>query len=150
MQQLTILNTREVKKIKEALEEQFGAGVSDDAAWLLNEKQKLFIVRKDISRIDLKRMRIDKYGLYFGELMKDGLRVSMEGAFLIKGKKNIVELSDEEVKEYFEGVSLEKDLGKEGKYVLLKFAEKIIGCAKYKEGKILNYLPKIHRGEVIL
>ena len=76
----------------------------------------------------------------------------MEGAFLVglSAKKNVVELDAKEVKQYFLGEQLEKDLGSEAKYVLLKFDGKVLGCARYKMERILNFMPKIHRGEVVI
>lgn len=152
MQELKILNSKEIRRIKEKLKEQFGYVLEEDYAFLLSEKERLFIVNKEVFQIELDKLRVDKYGLYFGELRNDELRPSMEGAWLVgkKATKNIVELTKEEVKRYFLGEELEKRLGEEKRFVLLKFEEEIIGCAKYKEQKILNFLPKIHRGEVIL
>ena len=151
MQQLKILNTREVKKIKELLKEQFGFSGVLDYAFLLNAKGRLFIVNRDVSRIDLKKLRVDKYGLYFGEL-RDDLRLSMEGAQIVggKAKKNIVELNEEEIREYFLGLDLEKDLGLESRWLLLKYGGDVISCAKYKDKKILNFLPKIHRSKELI
>jgi len=152
MQKLKILNTREVKKILEKLKKQFSFAEKLDYVVLLNEKGRLFIVNKDISKVDLKKLKVDKYGLYFGELRNEEIRLSMEGAKIIgeKAKKNVVELGVEEVRRYFLGDNLKKDLGEEKRFVLLEFKKNIIGCAKYKSGEILNFLPKIHRGEVIL
>ncbi len=155
MQQLKILNTRELKEIKHKLKEQFDYSekLEKNHAFLLNQKNRIFMVNKDISQIDLEKLKVDKYGLYFGEWKNEELRLSMEGAWLIekKAKKNIVELNKEEVKEYFLGNDLDKNLGTDKKFVLLKYGEDVIGCAKYKEGKILNFLPKIHRsGDLII
>ncbi len=151
MQKLKILNTREIKKIKEKLKEQFDFNGELDYAFLLNEKGRLFIVNKDISRVDLGKLKVDKYGMYFGE-WKDELRLSMEGAWLVgkKAKKNIVELNEKELKKYFLGENLEKDLGSENKWVLLKYNGDIISCAKYKDKKIINFLPKIHRSKEVI
>lgn len=153
MQKLKILNTREVKEIKEFLKEEFGFLGGLEHAFLLNDKGRLFIVNKDISRVELEKLRVDRYGLYFGEWKKGELRLSMEGGWMIgrKGKKNLVELSAEEVKRYFLGEELEKELGLKGRYVLLKYKKDVLGCARYKEGRILNFLPKIHRtGELMV
>ena len=66
MQKLEILNTRELKKIKEQLDSQFGYKLESDKAFLRNEKKRLFVITKDLGRIDLKKMKVDKYGMYFG------------------------------------------------------------------------------------
>jgi len=161
---LTVLNTREIKTIREKLIEQFGYFLEEDYAYFVTEKSRVFLVNKDIGKINQKNLIIDRVGLYFAELMDDSsVRLSKEGSQLLweevqkkneKGKekklKNVVELSKEEVKKYFTGADLEKDLGTKAKFVLLHFENDVLGCAKYKEGKILNFLPKIHRGEVII
>ena len=86
------------------------------------------------------------------------MRLSKEGAQLLylEAKKNsqelinVVDLSKEETKTYFLGVDLIKDFGSESRLIILKYEGQILGCAKYKDNKILNFLPKTHRGEVIL
>ena len=152
MQKLKILNTRELKHIKEKLKEQFDYEYKEDFAFLLNEKNRLFVVNKDISRIEFKKIRVDKFGLYFGELKNEELRLSMEGSWLVgqKAKSNIIDLEIDEVKKYFLGENLEKDLGKSNKFVLIKYQGDILGCAKYKNKQILNFLPKIHRSKDLI
>lgn len=154
MQQLKILNTREIKKIKELLQKQFGGNLTKDYVYLLSEKNKIFIVNKDIAKINLNNLKIDRMGLYFAELNKE-IRLSQEGAQLLaEGNplklKNCIELTKEELKRYFRGEDLEKDLGTEKKLILLQYGQNIFGCAKYKEHKIINFLAKNHRGEVII
>lgn len=157
-QQLTILNSKEVKHIREIVIKQFGFFLQEDFAFLKNNQDKIFIVNKDITRIDLKKLILDKLGLYFAEINDSEVRLSKEGAQLLgieaeqnkKELKNVVELDDSQLKQYFLGQDLESDLGPENRLVLLRYKKDIIGCAKYKQGKILNFLPKIHRGEVIL
>ncbi len=158
MQKLIILNTREIKKIKEIVIKEFGYFLKKDYAYLKNEKGKIFVVNKDLANIDLDKLRIDKIGLYFAEVKHNQVRFSKEGAQLLAKEaardkvelKNVVELSEKEMKDYFQGIDLEKDLGEENKLILLKYNGYIFGCAKYKEKKVLNFLPKIHRGEVII
>src|SRR3989338_9885918 len=158
MQSLTILNTREVKRIKELLISQFSYALQDDYAYLQNDKNSIFLVNKDAARLDWKKLIIDKMGLYFAEDKETEIRLSKEGAQLLaseakKNKKkllNVVELTKEETKNYFQGQDLPKDLGVDSKNVFLQYKHNILGCAKYKEGKILNFLPKTYRGEVIL
>ena len=151
MQKLKILNTRELKSIKEKLINQFGFEEKLDYAFLINDKSRLFVVNRDIGSIDLSKLKVDKYGLYFGELKKE-LRLSMEGAWIIgqKAKKNVVEISERELRDYFLGLDIEKDLGEENRFVLLKYGKEIISCAKYKDKQILNFLPKTHRSKDLI
>ncbi len=158
MQSLTILNTREAKRIKELLLQQFGYALQEDYAYLKNEKNKIYIINKDAAKLDWKKLIIDKMGLYFAEDKETEIRLSKEGAQLLaqEAKKNkkkmvkVVELTTEETKAYFQGLDVEKDAGGHNRMVLLQYKNNILGCAKYKEGKILNFLPKMYRGEAIL
>jgi NOL1/NOP2/fmu family ribosome biogenesis protein len=158
MQKLKILNNKEIKKIRQSLVREFGYFWQGDYAYLMNEKDRLYLINKDIGKIDLKKLRIDKLGLYVAEVKNGQVRLSKEGAqFLVKEAKenniqikNLLELTQQEVKAYFYGVDLRKDLGEDSKLVILQYEDNIIGCARYKEGKILNFLPKMNRGEVIL
>lgn len=158
MQKLKILNSREVRNVKEILLEQFGYCFEGDFAFLQNEKDRLFVVNKDVARLPLEHLKIDKMGLYFAEMKEASLRLSKEGAIFLErcarqDKKvvgPIVELTEVEVKEYFGGKDLARELQLDKKFILLSYKESILGCSAYKEGRILNYLPKIHRGEVII
>ena len=158
MQKLKILNTREIKKLKEILVKEFGYALQEDYAYLINEKDKVFIVNKDIVRVDLDSIRIDRMGIYFAEYKNTQVRLSKEGAQLLvqealengKNVENRVKLTREEVEKYFNGADLKKDLGETNRLIILEYDGNVIGCAKYKEGEILNFMPKIHRGTVIL
>ena len=94
-------------------------------------------------------MRIEKVGLYFGEIADDEIRLSIEGAQIIGpiAKKNIVELSDGEVKVMFHGNDLiKKDIGQDKRgFVILKNNSDFIGCGRVRGEEILNYIPKTRR-----
>ena len=156
------LNGKEIKKIQERLEEQFGCSFSGDYAYFQNEKKRIFLINKKVGELPA-HLRTDKPGLYTAEIMRDqSVRLSKEGVQLLaqeakKGKKmrllkNWIALEKEEVKNYFQGMDLEKDLGTTSRLVLLSFQGDLFSCAKYQADRkiILNFLPKIHRGEVIL
>ncbi len=158
MQKLKILNTRDIKRLKETLRKEFGYALQEGYVYLQNDKNRVFLVNKDMARINLNNLRIDRFGLYFAEYKNNQARLSKEGAQLLvkearqnhEDLNNLVDLDQKETKDYFQGHDLEKDLGDEPKLIILQHKDNILGCAKYKEGKILNFLSKIHRGEVIL
>lgn len=155
MQKLTILNTREIKKLKKVLLNAFGYALEKDYAYLRTEKDRVYVVNKDISRVDLDNLRMDRLGIYFGEWKENHIRLSKEGAqlLLLEGGtkvENVIRLDEQETRDYFKGQDIEKNLGKENKQVILKFKNNILGAAPYKESTILNYLPKMYRGTVIL
>ena len=158
MQKLTILNSHEVKEIKETLIKEFGFFPSSDFVYLRNETNRIFIINRDLARIDLQKLIVDRVGLYLAEISKERVRLSKEGAQWLaqeakkekKKLKNLINLSLEETKRYFKGEDLDKDSGQESRLVLLAYNNKVFGCAQYKQGKILNFLPKEYRGKVIL
>ncbi len=162
MQHLTPLNGKEIKNLRECLQQQFGYALEEDYAYLQNEKNRIFLINKDLTKIKLENLYIDKIGLYFAEVYNHQVRLSKEGTQLLakeaqKRKKKlsrVVSLSKEELKRYFQGADLDKDLdkalGAESTLILLQYNKEMLGCARYKEKKILNFLPKIHRGEVIV
>ncbi|MBW2963259.1 hypothetical protein KY306_00600 [Candidatus Woesearchaeota archaeon] len=144
---LEVLNTREIKEIRKLLDSQFGFSGDLDYVFLKNEKNKIFIVSKDFKKIDFDKLKINTIGLYFGEWRRKELRLSLEGSQMIGplAGKNVVDLDEQQLKWYFEGMDLDMDLGAENRFVLLKFREDFIGCSKYKENKLLNFMPKEHR-----
>ena len=83
MQKLKILNTREIKAIRELLIKQFGSALHENYAYLQTEKDRLFLVNRDIAQIDLDKLKIDRLGLYFAELRPSQIRLSKEGAQLL-------------------------------------------------------------------
>ena len=155
VQTYKIQNSREIKKLRLLMEKQYGFFHSGDYAFLLSEKGRLFLVNKSISKVNLEHLKIDRMGLYFGELKENHFRLSKEGAqFIVKlgGKqvKPIIDFTSDEVKAYFQGEDLPQDLGESSKAIILRYKNEILGCAQYKEGKILNFLPKTYRGTVIV
>jgi NOL1/NOP2/fmu family ribosome biogenesis protein len=149
MDNLKILNSRETKNIHSKLKERFGFEKSLDSAFLINNKNRVYIINKDFSKIDTKKLRINSVGLYFGEINKSEVRLSIEGAQLI-GKdcsKNILELDEKETKEWLKGFDLYKDIKDKG-FIILKHKEDFLGCGKAVEAKILNYVPKNRRLKV--
>ena len=84
MQQFTILNGKEMRHIKDILIEQFGASPEQDYAYIKTAKERLFLINKDVGKLELKNLIIDKVGLYFGEVMDNGeVRLSKEGTQLV-------------------------------------------------------------------
>ena len=150
MKKLKILNNKEIKKILKLLDNQFGFKEKLNYVFLVNKKNKIYLVNKDIERIDLDNLRIDALGLYFGEVNHGSLRLSIEGSQMIgkRARKNIVELDKEDAELWSMGNDIDKEFNVYG-FVILKHKKNFIGCGKYKEGKIFNYVPKERRLRVV-
>ena len=172
MPELKILNSKEIKEIFQMIENQWGAKVKLDYGFLKNNKNRVFIVSKDISKIDFSKLRLNSIGMYFCEIDSKGIRLSIEGTQIVgpKATKNIIELDEEETKKWFKGEDLEKECKDCNGFVILKnqknypsnaselvrkltrsqvtdnfFVKDFLGCGKYKDGKILNYVGKSRR-----
>ena len=147
MTELKILNSKEIKEIYKLIEKQWGAKIKLDYGFLRNLKNRIFIINKNISAIDISKLRINSVGIYFCEMDKLGIRLSIEGSQIIgpKAAKNIVELSGDETKQWFRGEDIHKECGDCKGFIILKNKNDFLGTGKYSGGRILNYVSKTRR-----
>ena len=142
---MKILNKKQIKNILNTLNQQFGTSLDLDYVFLQSEKDKVFIVTKNIEKINLKNFRqINSIGLYFAKIERDGIRLSIEGSQLIgkKATKNILELKDPT--EWLQGKDIPNKTKLSG-YFLIKHKNDFLGTGKAIETKIMNFVPKIRR-----
>lgn len=147
MPELKILNNKEIKGILKLIEEQWGAKLKIDYGFLKNNKNRIFIISKSLSKIDTSKLRLNSIGMYFCEIGKHGIRLSIEGSQIVGAGavKNIIELDEEEIKKWFRGEDLEKECKECGGFVIIKHDKDFLGNGKYANGKILNYIGKTRR-----
>jgi len=141
-----ILNKKQIKEILALIKQQWNADLILDYAFLKDKDDKIFIINKEFAEIDLTKLRINSMGLYIAQLMPDGIRLSIEGSQVVgpKAKKNVIELTEKQAKDWLKGEDLE--IKTEFKnYVILKQNKDFLGTGKIKENKILNYIPKTRR-----
>ena len=146
MPQLKILNSREIKEIYSLIEKQWGAKLKLDCAFLKNNKNRVFIVNRGISKINIEKLRINSIGMYFCEADKIGIRLSIEGSQIVgpKATKNIAEITEEQAKKWLKGEDLEIK-GDYSGFIILKNNGDFLGAGRHKDGKILNYVAKERR-----
>ncbi|MBR9699956.1 hypothetical protein GOV09_05855 [Candidatus Woesearchaeota archaeon] len=140
-----ILNSREMKKTISLLE-RFGYKKKLDYAFLMNNKNRIFLVNKDFRNIDTSKLRVNNIGMYFGELHANEIRLSIEGSQLIGPdcSENILKLDDEDALDWLRGIDLSKEIEEKG-YYLIKNKDDFLGCGKAVDKKLLNYVPKNRR-----
>ncbi|NQU97984.1 hypothetical protein HQ533_00815 [Candidatus Woesearchaeota archaeon] len=150
MQNLKILNSKEVKKILKVLKEQFGFDEKLAYVFLRNKKDRLYVINRDVEKIELEKLRIDSIGMYFATIMPEGIRLSIEGSQVIgpKAKKNILEIDNEQFDKWLKGEDFEVKT-KFKDFVLVKHKEDFLGCGKVKNNVLLNYVPKARRLVVV-
>ncbi|MEM0202541.1 MAG: hypothetical protein QXO16_02925 [Archaeoglobaceae archaeon] len=127
----------EADKVRKLLKEQFDAELSLE--FLIRGKQRVFAFKK----CDLRIKKVSE-GIYFGKIEKDGLRLSIEGSFIVGrvAKKGIIEIGEEDAMRWLRGEDLE--IPYKG-YCILKWGEYFLGCGKGNGKKILNFVPKDRR-----
>ena len=115
-------------------------------AVLINKDNKIFIIKKEFANLDIDHLKVNSLGLYIGELKDNTFRLSIEGSQLIGplAKKNTIELSREELKEWLKGTDIDYTGECEG-FVLVRYGDEFAGSGRIKDGKILNFVPKIRR-----
>ncbi len=148
MKLLKVLNSKETKKIKEAIKNQFGYCFLQEFVFLQNNKNRVFITNRDIAKIELHQLKINSIGLYLGEYKDNKIRLSIEGAQMVAqgAKKNILALNSEDACLWMRGSDIaKKKPGNRGEFVILKYNEDALGCGKVCEEKIANYVPKERR-----
>ena len=150
MRNLKILSKKEIKSIFGKIKEQWGAELEFDSVFLMSPKNKIFIVNRNISCVKLDELRINNIGLYFGELRNNELRLSIEGARIVdrNATKNFVDLSKAQVKQWFRGEDIKAEQRASG-FIILKHEGDVLGCGRFINGKILNFVPKARRVEVM-
>lgn len=151
MPELKILNSREIKEVLKLVENQWGAKLKLDYGFLKNNKGRVFLISRDISKIDISRLRLNSVGMYFCEIDNKGIRLSIEGSQIVgqKAAKNVVELNEEETKKWLKGEDLEKECEGCSGFVILRHNKDFFGTGKYANGRILNYVGKSRRIDMV-
>ncbi|MFH1649282.1 MAG: hypothetical protein ABIA93_01915 [Candidatus Woesearchaeota archaeon] len=146
---MQVLNGKEVKKLHEVLHEQFGITENVGAVFLQTSKDKIQISTRSLGDIDMQKLRIDTLGLYFGQWMVDGFRLSIEGSQIVakKATKNLIELTREQWESWLHGEDME--IEHDDAFVLVMYNGECYGCGKASKGKLLNYVPKARRLNVL-
>ena len=146
MQNLRILNNKEIKQVLNKIKIQFGIKeIKLNLGMLRNKEGKIFLITKDINKVNLDKLRINELGLYIAKEDK-GIRLSIEGSYIF-GKyatKNVHEIDS--IDAYFwmtgEDISCKKEFKD---FVIIKYKDDYLGTGKWKENKILNFIPKERR-----
>jgi len=146
MENLTILKSKEKKEIQKLLDMQFDPDFKLDYEVFINNKNRIFILNRELSRIDIDELRVNSLGLYFGELNNNALRLSIDASQMVgkTAKKNILILNDEDILKWMNGEDLELETELDG-FVLVKHKDDFLGCGKIVNKKLYNYVPKERR-----
>lgn len=110
---------------------------------------KVWIASKDLVKLELGKLRrINFIGLYFGKLKKGNkIKLSIEGCQLVKAKKNIVIVDEENMKKFLQGSDVNgKQIDCElNNFVIIKYENDFIGSGILREDRVENGLSKSRR-----
>ncbi len=143
-----VLNGKSVRELIDIIENQWGCSLSnsDGFGFLQNKEGDVFLISRSVESLDLESMNIESLGLYFGQLHNGELRLSIEGSQIVgmKAIKNVAVLSEQQAREWISGSEISTDSELKG-FVIVRQGDDFLGCGKFKDGKILNYVPKARR-----
>lgn len=124
-------------EVNELLEEQFGTQI--DLEFKEMGKRRVYAFKK--CRLNIKTYH---YGLYFGKLDKDGIRLTIEGSYLIgpSAKKGVFEVEGDKAIKWMSGEDIK---GESRGYVIIKWGNYFLGCGKGNGREIRNFIPKRRR-----
>ena len=146
MSRLKLMDNKRKENLSRLIKKQWEPSFSlEDYAVYINQKDKIYIITRNVCGLDLSRLRINSVGLYFGKLKNNELRLSIEGSQLVgeTAKKNILELDNKQSELWMQGQDVEIDTSFRG-YVIIKHNKDFLGCGKISD-KLHNYVPKERR-----
>ncbi len=163
MKRVNFLNAKEAREIAKTINDQWDADFSFEDFVVRSTKDKIYIVTRDLEKIDFQQYNIEQFGLYVAHINDRGeIRLSIEGSQIIgpKAKKNVVEIGNL-AKLWMGGQDIPFKTDCNG-VVIVKHNDDYLGCGKVvtkevsvfdEEGKehkemqqiILNFVPKTRR-----
>ena len=148
---LKLMNKKQTKEILALIKKHFDADTNfENYAFFMSEKDKVYIINRDIDMIDFQSLRIDNIGMYLAHVKDNKIRLSIEGSQLIgqSAKKNVYELNESESKQWIMGEDIETENDSE-EFVLIKHNNDFFGTGKIKNKKILNFVTKGRRLKIV-
>jgi len=144
---IEVLRGSKKKKLLKYLKQRFGFDDKLDFVFFQDEKGRVRVLSKDSVRIDTTGMRVENLGLYFARWDRDELRLSIEGSQIVgkKAKRNVVELNEKQAMEWMSGKNIEVKADVEEGFVILKYGNDFLGCGRYRDGRIVSFIPKERR-----
>ncbi len=141
------LNNKEKKELLNEIYHHWEVDLRDffeDLIVNISSNNKIYLIKRDIMRLDLNFELTGSIGLYFGKKENDGIRVSIQGSQLIKDTDYKLKLDKKLAKRYYNNEKINvSDLNyKQNPYLLVTYEDLILGCDKVKNGKIINYVNK--------
>ncbi|MBR9678083.1 MAG: hypothetical protein GOU97_02225 [Nanoarchaeota archaeon] len=134
------MNTNEVKKINDFLEQRFGTRL--EQYYYLKQRDRIWVFSGEHEKLE--KLRPGFTGFRLGIIDKRrSFKPSQESSTLIKARKNVLEVSEKEARNWLAGKDLKKQ-GVDG-WFLLRTKTGFFGVGKRVQGFFRNIVPKRSR-----
>ncbi|MCS7134556.1 MAG: hypothetical protein NZ889_01720 [Candidatus Pacearchaeota archaeon] len=150
---IEFLSKKQKKEIKKMLLENYGIRIDMVYNLIKTGKNKIRFFTGEISEKELRMLnsliKIESIGIPFLNLEK-GPRLAFDAATLF-GKmatKNFLELNKEQALRWMRGESIESEEEKE-RFLIIKYKGYTLGTGKIYKKKLLNFVPKERRTDLI-
>ncbi len=149
MENLTPLNSKQVKQFLKFLEESFGyeeKSLKKLQFYIKKRDGSIKISTRDVSYLNDKRVNVDSCGLKIAKKFSDGYALNIEGSQIIGPycKEGIVDVSKDDAIAWLKGDNISFESG-QNRFVLIRFGKDFLGSGKLKDGMIINNIPKPRR-----
>jgi NOL1/NOP2/fmu family ribosome biogenesis protein len=143
---MKFLNSKELKHLRGLLEKCYGAGEKLDYVFMLSENGGIYFASDSIKLAPRAQLHIHSVGIYFGELKNEEVRLSIEGSQAVGpiAGKNVLAVDSRVAKMWMYGMDIPSIALFDG-WVIVRCGNDFLGCGRYKEGRILNHVPKERR-----
>ena len=143
-----VLTSSEKERFLKKLKERFGFAGRLDYVFIKTKSGKIKIINPEVLKLNIKDLNVENLGLYFARWDGDEVRLSIEGSQIVgkRATKNVLELTEDEAEKWLKGQNVE--VGKrsvEDGFVILRFKDDFLGCGRYKDGRIVSFVPKWRR-----
>ncbi len=146
------LAKKEIRRILEQLEKQWGCSLELDYLFFRNNKNRISLMNRDFAQLDTSKLRLNSVGLYFCEVMNNGeIRLSIEGSQLVgpSATKNVIPLDFDQTRKWLYGQDIEFGSAAIASlptgFVILQHEDFFVGCGRLKNGVISNHVSKNRR-----
>lgn len=140
---MKFLNKKQTKAILNKLKSQFG--ISFKPNFLFSQiKDRIFITSQELKNLNLSNYKINNIGLYFGRLVNNKIRLTIEGTQLV-GKyanKNILKLKKPD--KWLNGKNIKTNKTFKD-FVIIQYKKDFLGSGQFKNNQIINFIPKYRR-----
>lgn len=149
MDPIKIINQKEKEKIIKKLNDQFGIVQIKETLIKIGE-ENIFLYAGNFKEFEIQNFEkiigVEKIGIYFGKIKEEKIILSMEAIQILKDQisKNILEINEQQVKEFMKGNELLISSKNKG-YSVIKYKEDFLGLGKASEEKISSLIPKSRR-----